>query len=167
MDTVRELSSCRCRRWMPSMDAVNGCRRWMPSIDAVHRCVDELLIPLLLFRCYCCCNQRWLIKLLSSIANANAAAADWSTAVITATSINPELLFVGSINCLFSFLRACGGVFLKFLGCPRTNLVGNLPERKTLVAIAKQKLTPIVKRPMCKHPCYIVSYCWAASVQTL
>ena len=56
---------------------------------------------------------------------------------------------------LFSFF--CGGVFfsvvvgLQFLGCPCTNPVGNLPERRTLHVIAKQpKLTPIlIKGPMC------------------
>ena len=62
-------------------------------------------------------------------------------------------------------MRSCEGVFFQFsgcphtspvlyyvllLGCPCTNLVGNLLERKTLVAIAKQKLTPIVKGPMCE-----------------
>ena len=49
----------------------------------------------LLFRC-CCCNQRQLIKLLSSIADADGAdtpavAADQSTAVVVDAAADPEL----------------------------------------------------------------------------
>ena len=59
------------------------------SIRSQHRCHwSELSVLLLLFRC--CCNQRLLIKLLSSNANTDAPAIAGDRSTVIAAAIDPE-----------------------------------------------------------------------------
>ena len=105
----------------------------------------SLPLPLLPFRCRCCCRFAGaaavaivvvgsidLFSFLFLFVHSQACGISHSQLVVGLIDLF-SLLLVGSIVVFFF----CEGVFFQFLGCPCTNLVGNLPERKNPCNVAK------------------------------